>query len=1462
MDQKLNPFPGLRPFEMQEKYLFFGREDQTVELLKRLNQARFMAVVGTSGSGKSSLVRAGLLPELHGGTMTDAGSSWEIAVMRPGGDPLTNLAKSLEDSGIYDTDEDGYYRHLRAMLGRSTMGLIEAVSQSELEKGDNLLIVVDQFEEIFRFRSSSGKHAEEAANFISLLLEATKQTEKSIFVTITMRSDFLGDCSQFRGLAEAVNEGEYLIPRLNRNQRRLAIEGPVKVGGKQIEARLVQQLLNDIGDDPDQLPILQHALMRTWEYHDKDGSMGALDLEHYEATGGMKEALSRHADEVFNELITDDERTYCERIFKALTERVSGGRGIRRPMAMAELAEVVGVDNPNKLLTVVEAFRSAGRTFLMPPDSIELGSNVVIDISHESLMRVWQRLVGWVDEESQSARIYRRLADTAQLYKENKAGLYRDPDLQISLSWRDQNNPTEAWADRYYPGYKSAMAFLEESYETSISEEKAKEEARKRELENARRLTEEERRSKSLWQKLVLTFGVAVIAITVGLFYIIESRETIRNNLSRVSLKEANRLASENRQDEAIALLANTIEENPAYTPAGVRLVSLLEHTALPREIEKIHSSTGFEVGGSSVSVMLDAVNGYIAERGVKGNSNQYRLIDLNGNDIYSYTTTNRIWNGRIANNGSYFAFGERNAEQKEFVIRLLNLNTKKQTVITNFTDARSFDLSADGKSIAAYSPDGSFYVFETDNGSILYKHVQSESIDDQANYDYAFSPNGKIVAQSILKPGSIEIFLIEVTSGDKKIIKKTSLDQGSYNLNFSNQSKYLFLHYWMMKNDEIFFGKEALALDSDKVIDVKAGLSGHFGRTDSFFNDAYIVSGTTTGDMASYNPSGKIMLMKGHNDSINDIDLSLDGMTLASGSNDRTVRFWSTSTGQQLSMPVRFEEAVLDIDFSRDGDFLYVSVAGGAVYRIRMPFLKLEPTFHVVPGGPSKYQYDEGSDRVVHVGSKSFSVIDFDSGDSKGFVEEDSALITQRGRKYYELGVNWNKNEAKYLTSNRGTNFVLKTVNLNSTDIVNKFKLPNNIKSARLDEKAEYVSALTLKNQVEIWDANKGKIIGEPFSVSKEFSLAEIIGDEGVVFCNDRSAGQFFDASSGAMLSPLLRGYRLEVFYYPENNIYIVASRRSSIIHLWKKGLPEFEAITLEGTFNGIAVNKSETLLAIATDGGRVKFLNLLNKEAVGDVLRHNADVRGMVFHPSNDRFVFTYSNDAELFGWDRIAQNVFMGPVKVLRGWNLYIDDAGKALTTRSFSGKFFRIPIQIPEEGFDYASWLPELATSITRFKLNDSRVYEMNPEKEVSINQSTPMQDWATWLKDDSRNRKAGPGVDININEIVDALASSKNLKDLGQALRLRPNSPEILGSYAYHLLANAEITEERKAMAVFHISQARQLGKETPFILYRSAQIEKLFNNRADALNYIDRAIELAPLNADYSEFKKALLQNN
>ena len=201
-DEVKNPFPGLRPFEFEDNHLFFGRDEQTTELTTRLRKNRFVAVVGTSGSGKSSLVRAGLLPELLSGTMAGVGSSWETAIMRPGGDPLTNLANSIIEADLYDPDEEDITSQVRATLTRSGLGLVEAMRQSDLPEGTNFLLVVDQFEEIFRFRRSDDATDEQAAFFVNLLLEASAQSNLPLYIIITMRSDFLGECSQFPRLAD------------------------------------------------------------------------------------------------------------------------------------------------------------------------------------------------------------------------------------------------------------------------------------------------------------------------------------------------------------------------------------------------------------------------------------------------------------------------------------------------------------------------------------------------------------------------------------------------------------------------------------------------------------------------------------------------------------------------------------------------------------------------------------------------------------------------------------------------------------------------------------------------------------------------------------------------------------------------------------------------------------------------------------------------------------------------------------------------------------------------------------------------------------------------------------------------------------------------------------------------------------------------------------------------------------
>jgi dipeptidyl aminopeptidase/acylaminoacyl peptidase/energy-coupling factor transporter ATP-binding protein EcfA2 len=496
MQTLFNPFPGLRPFEAHENHLFFGRDGQSDELLTRLRRHRFLAVVGTSGSGKSSLVRAGLLPGLYGGLMTTAGSRWRIGVFRPGNQPIANLAETLNAPEVFGRREQVQQTFTETVLRRGAVGLVEVVQEARMPRHDNLLVVVDQFEELFRFKqaSPSAGRDDEAAAFVKLLLEAAKQRETPIYVVLTMRSDYLGDCAQFRDLPEAINDGQYLIPRMTRDQRREAITGPIAVGGAKITERLVNRLLNDVGDNPDQLPILQHALMRTWNYwaqhHENDAP---IDLPHYEAIGGMEKALSLHADEAYYELTTPRRQAIAEKLFKALTEKGEDNREIRRPTLLRDACELAEATE-TEVAAIVEIFRRPGRTLLMPPSEVKLHAGTLIDISHESLIRNWERLKKWVDEEAQSAQIYRRLAETTALYRDGQAGLWRDPDLQIALDWQKQNRPNQVWAQRYNPQFGEAIKFLQKSQTAREAEIAEKEAIRQRELQQAHALAEEQRK--------------------------------------------------------------------------------------------------------------------------------------------------------------------------------------------------------------------------------------------------------------------------------------------------------------------------------------------------------------------------------------------------------------------------------------------------------------------------------------------------------------------------------------------------------------------------------------------------------------------------------------------------------------------------------------------------------------------------------------------------------------------------------------------------------------------------------------------------------------------------------------------------------------------------------------------------------------------------------------------------------
>jgi WD40 repeat protein len=469
-----NPYPGLRPFRQDESHLFFGRDGQTDEILARLGREHFVAIVGVSGCGKSSLVNAGVFPGLHGGLLPTGQREWRIARLQPRNQPIRNLAAALLAAGACAADESSDPRSLvEGVLHSSAQGLGDLVRGRLSAEGANscaLLIVVDQFEEIFRF-SRSGASGE-ASQFVQLLLEAIRKTEESqnqsrplpLYVALAMRSDFLGDCAVFPGLPERINRSQYLVPRMSLLQREKAISRPAATEEAAFARPLLDRLLDDVGDDPDQLPILQHALQRTWEaWLRRTGGKGDVGLEDYLApeVGGMAGAISNHAEEAFGSLgshpakvpaggqpalIDPDGKTFSRQqrlagaLFRCVTEQAEDRRAVRRALSLETIAKIANVPVAD-MAPIIDAFRTQQRTFLTPPEGVPLEAETLIDISHESLIRNWPRLARWAAQESLAAGELRRLRHSAAAFLQGN----QDPLDRLELA------RVERWQKGIFP---------------------------------------------------------------------------------------------------------------------------------------------------------------------------------------------------------------------------------------------------------------------------------------------------------------------------------------------------------------------------------------------------------------------------------------------------------------------------------------------------------------------------------------------------------------------------------------------------------------------------------------------------------------------------------------------------------------------------------------------------------------------------------------------------------------------------------------------------------------------------------------------------------------------------------------------------------------------------------------------------------------------------------------------------
>ena len=500
-----------------------------------------IAITGVSGSGKSSLA----FDTIHAEGQRRYMETFSAYIRQFVGNYERPDVEKIEGlSPVIAIEDQLIERTIVSTVLRSTsLGLVEVIKQINKGQDINTLIVIDQFEELFRFSKLEAKNSDEneSAAFINLLIEAVESPEVAVYITITMRSDFIGECAKYLDLTQLINDSHYLIPQMVRDQKRMAIEGPIAVGGGKIAPRLTQQLLNDVGDNPDQLPILQHALMRTWGYWvSSRQDEQAIDLEHYNAIGTLRQALSQHANEAFD-LLNKRERQIAESMFKALTEKGAENTGIRRPTKLSTLAAISGVSEDD-VERVVNRFREPGRSLLMPPHGVEITSETVIDISHESLMRIWDRLKQWLEEESKSADMYLNLSEAARRFQEGKASLWQMPDLQLAINWRISNRPTIVWATRYDEAFERAMVFLETSERAHENEQRNKALLQKRKVKNSR--------------ILALVFGaLAVIGIFLTL-YSVSSNDLILSAKAKESEAAALISAEKAKEEEQKALSA------------------------------------------------------------------------------------------------------------------------------------------------------------------------------------------------------------------------------------------------------------------------------------------------------------------------------------------------------------------------------------------------------------------------------------------------------------------------------------------------------------------------------------------------------------------------------------------------------------------------------------------------------------------------------------------------------------------------------------------------------------------------------------------------------------------------------------------------------------------------------------------------------------------------------------------
>lgn len=541
----LCPFKGLNYFDEADADLFVGREVLTAKIVDRLiclvkpagtPAARFLAIIGASGSGKSSIVRAGVVPALRSNPET---VNWPIHILTPTAHPMDSLALTL----VKQNSSLRVATHLIDEMTANPRSLKLFLKRECLESSTGqILLVIDQFEELFALCHSEA----ERTAFIDNLMTAVSEEDGPAAVIITLRADYYARCAAYEQLRQVLSRQQEYIGEMNLDELRRAIEEPALRGRWEIEPGLAELLLRDVGSEPGGLPLLSHALLETWRR--RRGRV--LTMSGYTASGGVHGAIAETAEAVLKDHFSREQQVIARRVFLRLTElgEETDTMDTRRRVDISEI-----ILDPAQAETTKAVLKVLADARL-----ITLGQDTV-EVAHEALIREWPTLREWIEENREGFRLHRQLTSAAQEWQNTGREadlLYRGAKLAQAREWElansEEMNPLE-------------REFLNESVVYQEREAAERERMRQNELEAARKLAEAEReraeehaanarqirkRSTFLAGALTLTLLMVAVALYLGA----QARE------ATIAAQEQQRIAFSR---ELAAAAVNNLELDP-----------------------------------------------------------------------------------------------------------------------------------------------------------------------------------------------------------------------------------------------------------------------------------------------------------------------------------------------------------------------------------------------------------------------------------------------------------------------------------------------------------------------------------------------------------------------------------------------------------------------------------------------------------------------------------------------------------------------------------------------------------------------------------------------------------------------------------------------------------------------------------------------------------------------------------